>query len=183
MSAKKRNKRISSGNRCETDMPVTPERRRRAGGAIVRVSVSLPCGEKAQVRRVYDQDPLERLFRRGVVDDRQHAAGMRFASDWRGAGIPQKVTSAYSDTPRTRPEFSAMASTEAQVYARQRLRGAREAIGPYLDGIVLDVLIDERDLLDTGRKHFGRRDGPQARASATDVFKIALDMLADHYGL
>lgn len=183
MSAKKRSKRIAGRIRREADLTVTPERRRRAGGAIVRASVSLPCGEKAQVRRVHDQDPLERLFRRGVVDDRQHAAGMRFASDWRSAGIPQKVTSAYSDTPRARPEYSAMASTEVQVYARQRLRGARQALGPYLDGIVLDVLIDERDLLDTGRKHFGRRDGPQARASATDVFKIALDMLADHYGL
>ena len=183
MSVKKRNRKTTVRIRRETDAGVTPERRRRAGGTIARVGISLPCGETAQVRRVHDQDPLERLFRRGVVDDRQYAAGVRFASDWRGAGIPQKVTSAYSDAPRGRPEFSAMASTEAQVYVRQRLRSARGALGPYLDGIVLDVLIDERDMLDTGRKHFGRRDGPQARASATDIFKIALDMLADHYGL
>ena len=183
MSAKKRNRKNSARIKPEADTLMTPERRRRAGSAIARVSVSLPCGETAQARRVYDQDPLERLFRRGVVDDRQYAAGLRFASDWHGAGIAQKVTSAYSDAPRTQREFSAMASTEAQIYARQRVRSARAALGPYLEGIALDILIDEWDLLDTGRKHFGRRDGPQARASATDVFKIALDMLADHYGL
>ena len=160
----------------------TGERLRHAGRRYSVVAIEETDEGAGRVRRFSDQDPLERLCRRGVLSERQHRAGLRFVSDWSRAGILQRVVATYSDTPRSKPEFGAMPATVRQADARQRVRKARSAIGAYLDGIVVDILIDERDPLDTGRKHFGRRDGPQARASATDAFRIGLDMLADHYG-
>ena len=161
----------------------TTERFQHAGRELADMSTVETVEGESSVRRMFDQDPLERLKRRGVLSERQHKAGLRFVSDWSRAGIAQRVVATYSDAPRSRREFGAMAETERQADARQRVRKARSRIGAYLDGIVVDVLIDERELLDTGRKHFGRRDGPQARASATDALKIGLDLLADHYGL
>ena len=161
----------------------TEERLRHAGRCHSVVSMKQPGEGTGRVRRFSDQDPLERLYRRGVLSERQHRAGLRFVADWSQAGILQRVVATYSDTPRSKQDFGAMPATERQADARQRVRKARSVIGTYLDGIVIDILIDERALLDTGRKHFGRRDGPQARASATDAFKIGLEMLADHYGL
>lgn len=177
-----RNRRRGRLHKAAALLEPTEERLRHAGRGLSAVSIEQTDEGKSRVRRLSDQDPLERLWRRGVFSERQHRAGTRFVSEWSRAGIHQRVVATYSDVPRPKQEFGAMAVTERQADARQRVRKARSAIGAYLDSIVVDVLIDERELLDTGRKHFGRRDGPQARASATDALRIGLDMLADHYG-
>jgi hypothetical protein len=162
----------------------TAERLARAEGDVAMVDVEPDdAGPASRVLRLTDASPLERLFGRGILDERQHAAGARFWKDWYHAGLVQRTTSAYSDSPWPRSERSGMAKTELQVLARQRLRSARSVIGTHLGRIAEAILIDECDPADAGRRLFGRRDGSQARASATDALKIALDTLADHYGL
>jgi hypothetical protein len=162
----------------------TAERMARAAGDAAMVDVDMgDAGSTVRVLRLTDLTPFERLFRRGVLDDRQHGAGARFWKDWYHAGLLQRTTSAYSDSPWPRGERAGMATTELQVLARQRLRAARSALGAHLGRVAEAILVDECDPADAGRRLFGRRDGPQARASATDALKIALDTLADHYGL
>lgn len=160
----------------------TPQRLARAAGDVDTERVEVD-GVAVTVPRMADGAPLDRLYRRGVVGPRQRDAGARFWSDWYHAGTIQRTTASYSDSPWTRGERSGMAVTERQVHARQRLRAARGALGPHLGRVAEAMLIDELDPVDAGRRLFGRRDGPQARASATDALLIALDTLADHYGL
>lgn len=184
MASDRKRRRLRTRRISLAPVLATAERLAQASGDAEMVDVELEeAGRTARVLRMSDQSPLERLHKRGVVDDRQHASGARFWRDWYHSGLNQRTTSAYSDSPRPRSERTGMAATELQVLARQRLRAARSVLGSHLGRVAEAILIDECDPTDAGRRLFGRRDAPQARASATDALKIVLDTLADHYGL
>ena len=135
------------------------------------------------VIRTSDQCGFTRMSRRGILDGRQVDAGERFRQDWWHSGQVQRTTMVYSDAPRSSRPDVPMAVSERQAHIRQRLRKARAALGPRLEPLTLAILVDELDPADAGRKQFGRKDPSQARASAIEVLRIALDTLADHYGL
>ncbi len=162
----------------------TAERLKRAAGEVELTNVEVDgSGTAACVHRVTDHGPLERMKRRRTLSARQATAGERFQKDWWFSGQGQRTTASYSDTPRVASDRGGMAITEVQAHVRQRLRAACAVLGNPLCTIIIAILIDELDLVDAGRKHFGRRDASQARASATDILKVGLDTLADHYGL
>lgn len=164
----------------------TAERLKQSGGDVELANVDVEvdgAASMARTHRVSDQGPFDRMKRRRVLSPRQLAAGDRFQKDWWHSGQAQRTTAAYSDAPRSSDPRSGMAATEVQVHVRQRLRAARAVLGNPLDVVLVAILIDELDLVDAGRKHFGRQDASQARASATDILKVGLDTLADHYGL
>ncbi len=162
----------------------TSERLRKATGDVEIASIDADSeGRPARAHRVSDYGPFERMKHRRALSPRQASAGERFQKDWWFSGQMQRTTASYSDAPRATVERGGMALTEVQAHVRQRLRAARSVLGGPMGTVMVAILIDERDLVDVGRGHFGRRDASQARASATDVLKVGLDTLADHYGL
>jgi hypothetical protein len=60
-------------------------------------------------------------------------------------------------------------------------RQARASLGR-LAQIAEAVLLDELEPAEAGTKIFGRNQKAQARASATDTLRLALDTLVDWYG-
>lgn len=184
MGADKRRRRRPVRQHLSPTTAPSAQRMAQAAGDFCMADVSVDAtGTTARVHRMQDASPVDRMYSRGVLDERRYGAAMRFWSDWYHAGLIQRTTSTYSDSPWPRNQRTGMAASEIQVFARQRLRSARAVLGNHLARVAEAILIDELDPVDAGRRLFGRKDVPQARASATDVLKIALDTLADHYGL
>lgn len=126
------------------------------------------------------ESPLGWLKARGLVSDRQFAAGEMLRADWERASLAPSVTMRWDAPPPGRTARGApdpAAPTLVQLAAKRRFEAAAAAVGEGLSDILWRVVCDGE-----GMREAERALGWPARAGRV-VLTIALDRLADHYRL
>ncbi len=131
------------------------------------------------------ESPLAWLARRsaganGFLATRELAAGERFRQDHIRATREPSLTSDWSSAPKSgqvRGGRDPAGAPDAVLAARDRVRDALSTLGPGLSRVV-DAVCGQARGLDEIERGFGwpRRSGKVA-------LKLALERLADHYGL
>jgi hypothetical protein len=126
------------------------------------------------------ESPLGWLRSRGHVDARQFEAGERLRADYEMASLGARVTMRWDTSPRSpgrghAPE--ALDPTLAQIAAKRRFDGGVAAVGAGLADVLWRVVCAGEGLA-VAEKGLGW----PARAGKL-VLGLALDRLADHYGL
>ncbi len=121
------------------------------------------------------ESPLGWLHARGLVDARQFEAGERLRADWTVAGMAPRVTMRWDAGAPTTGD--ALGPTLAQIAARRRMEAALEAVGAGLKDVLWRIVCAGE-----GMTAAERALGWPARAGRV-VLTLALDRLADHYGL
>ena len=151
---------------------------------------------RARGPRVVTQTPLDRYLRRGSIGDRQHKAGEKLRSDWYVSGLEPHVVANLLGSGGGECGYG-MAKGEGQAIAREEWRRAVKATGIRLSPILIAVCCEDRTaaewLLSTGFR--GRAEpGPTGNVETAEkadyrvhleamvTLKLALDVLADHYG-
>lgn len=143
-------------------------------------------GQAADVVVNMLESPLAWLHRRKDRHGRPQisaaafAAGERFRADVTLAQMLPRITSNWSAplaSGRRGPADDPASASEAVLSARQRVRRACDILGPESSGLVLDVcaFLKRLELVEIER-------GWPVR-SAKLALRLALDRLADHYGL
>ena len=108
----------------------------------------------------------------------QYEAGRRLACEHAKGHATERITQSWNasgvrgDAPRDR-----LAVSEAALDARRRVERALDAVGPGLCDVLLAVCCEE-----VGLETVEKRQGWPQR-SAKVVLRLALDRLADHYGI
>lgn len=126
------------------------------------------------------ESPLAWLRARGHVTARQFEAGERVRSDYELAALGARVTMRWDAAPAARGRRGPPDSVDptlAQISARRRFDGAVAAAGPGLSDIVWRVICAGEGLA-VAEKALGW----PSRAGKL-VLGLALDRVADHYGL
>jgi hypothetical protein len=126
------------------------------------------------------ESPLGWLKARGLVSERQFAAGERLRGDWTAAQLAPRVTMRWDAGPSShsaRGPSGAIDPTLAQIAAKQRFEAATAATGAGLGDIAWRVICAGE-----GLEAAERGLGWPKRAGKL-VLLMALDRLADHYGL
>jgi hypothetical protein len=150
-------------------------------GEIGRRAVETPAGPAA-VRANLDESPLDWLRRRRgrdgapLIDEACYEAGERLRRDITQAGLLPGVTARW-DLPTSDGPAAPAAATDRIIAARQRVRHAVEAIGAEFG----DLLVDLCGFL-KGLEQIERERGWPPRSGKV-VVRLALDRLAEHYGL
>jgi Domain of unknown function (DUF6456) len=109
---------------------------------------------------------------KGGIDQVQHRAARRFASDWKSSGFAQRVTASYDPAAARR---AAVAVPGTGPTAAEYVAACR-ALGPCLSRLVHDVVV---------RNHSAQAAAVAQRWPAPDglpILRAALDTLAVHYG-
>ncbi|MBA14866.1 MAG: hypothetical protein CMN73_00715 [Sphingomonas sp.] len=126
------------------------------------------------------ESPLSWLQARGMVTARQFEAGERLRADYETAALGARVTMAWDAAPARRGHRGPDAPldpTLAQIAAKRRFDAAIMAAGPGLSDILWRVVC-ACEGLSVAEKALGW----PVRAGKL-VLGMALDRLADHYGL
>lgn len=126
------------------------------------------------------ESPLSWLRSRGHVDARQFEAGERLRGDYETASLGARVTMRWDASPRAGGRHGPAAGldpTLAQIAARRRFDDAVAAAGPGLSDILWRVVCAGEGLVAAEREL-----GWPSRAGKL-VLGLALDRIADHYGL
>jgi hypothetical protein len=126
------------------------------------------------------ESPLGWLRARGHVDRRQFDAGEQLRGDWERAQLAPSVTMRWDAARTTRAPGSAegrLDPAEAQVAAKRRFDAAVAAVGPGLGDILWRIVCAGEGMRDAEAAL-----GWPARAGKL-VLGLALDRLADHYGM
>lgn len=126
------------------------------------------------------ESPLGWLRARGLVDPRQFEAGERLRADYERASLGPRVTMRWDASPggggrRGPPE--AIDATTAQIAAKRRFDAAIAALGTGLGDIAWRVVCAGEGL-PVAEEGLG-----WPKRSGRVVLTLALDRLADHYGL
>lgn len=124
--------------------------------------------------------PLSWLKARGLVSGRQFEAGERLRGDWETAGLSPRVTMRWDAAPsaggrRSAPE--GLDPTLAQIAAKRRFEAAIAAAGSGLKDILWRVVCAGEGM-ETAEQALG-----WPRRAGKLVLLMALDRVADHYGL
>ena len=151
---------------------------------LTRRLVATPQGP-ADVAIDEAESPLSWLARRKGRDGEpliqavQFQAGERLRNDFTCAQMTPRVTASWDAAVAEgrRGQGASGTFTDVVVAARERLRGALNAVGPEFSGLLLDVCCFLKRLEDIERE---RRWPPR---SAKVVLQLGLDRLARHYGL
>lgn len=118
-------------------------------------------------------EPLDRYNRRDLIEPRQFDAGDRLRQDYRDALGPSGGRWFGDPAGGARDA----APQQRQVEASQRMIAAQRAVGRHawhwLSGVVLD-----EETVETVATQLGLR-----REAGMGKFQLALDILADHYGI
>jgi hypothetical protein len=125
------------------------------------------------------ESPLARLRQRGLIGRVQFAAGEKLRTDFTLAGLSPRlgVDLAAPLLTRTRGKAARANLNDTVLAAKQRFGAAMTAVGPGLSDLLFDVCCHLRGLEDAERaKGWPGRSGRV-------VLGIALDRLADHYGM
>jgi hypothetical protein len=138
------------------------------------------AGARRSVTVNLAESPLSWLFARGHVSARQNEAGERLRGDYETAALGPRVTMAWDAAPavamrRGAPE--GLDPTLAQIAAKRRFDAAIGAAGPGLCDILWRVVCAGEGLV-AAEKALGW----PSRAGKL-VLRLALDRVADHYGL
>ena len=165
--------------------PACPEDRFRAQHQIRGRRPRSPGDGVGNVIMDLTESPLGWLRRRKnargdyYLNDRQVEAGERLRRDFESAALSPSVTSAWSGLPvgRGRRAPKDLDPTERQLAARRRFNKAVTAMGSNL----ADVTVRTCCFLE-GLEEVERSQGWPVRSGKV-VLRIALDTLADHYGL
>jgi hypothetical protein len=126
------------------------------------------------------ESPLAWLARRGLLTRRQFDAGEQIRRDFELAQLGPRVTMRWDDAPRTVARSGAAPPSEpgaATRSAKARFEAACAAVGPGLSDVLWRVVCAGEGL-ETAEKALGW----PARAGKL-VLGLALDRLADHYGM
>ena len=124
------------------------------------------------------ESPLGWLRARGLVNERQFAAGEQIRRDWELAQLDPKVTMRWDAVPMHRNARSAPDGadpTVAQIAARRRFDAAIEAVGEGLSEVLWRIVCAGE-----GMREAERALGWPARAGRL-VLGFALERLADFY--
>jgi hypothetical protein len=125
------------------------------------------------------ESPLGWLHSRGLVDERQLAAGEMLRRDWELSQLPPAVTMRWDPARQSRGAArpAVLNATEAQIAARARFEAAVAAVGSGLSDILWRVVC-----AGDGMRDAESALGWPARAGRI-VLAIALDRLSDFYRL
>lgn len=136
-------------------------------------------GREVQVVVNEAESPLARLRLRKVIDDVQFEAGERLRRDFTLAGLSPRLGVDLTSPilPGARGQKVHAPLTDTVLAAKQRFSTAMRAAGPGLNDLLFDVCCHLRGLGEAERaKRWPARSGKI-------VLAIALDRLAEHYGL
>ena len=125
------------------------------------------------------ESPLGRLRHRGAIDAVQFDAGERLRRDFTLAGLTPRMSIDLTQ-PLIRNSGGQRLEaplTDMVLAAKQRFSAAMRAAGPGLNDLLFDVCCHLR-----GLEEAERANGWPTR-SAKVVLRIALERLAEHYGL
>lgn len=139
-------------------------------------------GDDHRGRRVtvnVGESPLGWLRSRGLLSSRQFDAGERLRADWERAGLAPRVTMSWSAAAHVDAAWSGdpAGATLAHLGAKRRFDAAIAAAGPGLADVMWRVVCAGEGIA-VAEKGLGW----PARAGKL-VLGMALDRLADHYGL
>lgn len=126
------------------------------------------------------ESPLGWLRSRGHVSARQFDAGEQLRGDWERAQLAPSVTMRWDGARSGRTPGSGegrIDATHAQLAAKHRFDGAIAAVGPGLTDILWRIVCAGEGMRDAEAAL-----GWPARAGKL-VLGLALDRLADHYGM
>jgi len=138
---------------------------------------------------IASESPLLRLLQRkdakgqSYIDIKQFAAGERLRADFERAHLSPRVTSSYSESIGSGGRHWQMSDNAMErlnlgaLDARERLRGAFEAVGPELSGMLYQVCC----LVSGFEAAEAALNLPQRSGKA--VLALGLTRLARHYGL
>jgi len=124
------------------------------------------------------ESPLGWLKARGLVSERQFAAGEMLRGDWERASLEPRVTMRWDAPPpgsAARGAPDPAAPTLVQLAAKRRFEAAVATVGGGLADVLWRVVCAGE-----GMREAERALGWPARAGRV-VLTIALDRLADHY--
>lgn len=136
-------------------------------------------GREVQVVVNEAESPLARLRLRKVIDGVQFEAGERLRRDFTLAGLSPRLGVDLTSPilPGARGQKVRAPLTDTVLAAKQRFSAAMRAAGPGLNDLLFDVCCHLRGLGEAERaKRWPARSGKI-------VLAIALDRLAEHYGL
>lgn len=148
------------------------------GERIVRSAPGKRAGRRVTVNLA--ESPLSWLRSRGHVDARQFEAGERLRADYERAALGPHVTMRWDAAPRApgrQGPPGVLDPTLAQIAAKRRFDAAVAVPGPGLADILWRVVCAGEGVT-VAEKGLGW----PARAGKL-VLGLALDRLADHYGL
>ena len=149
-----------------------------AGGRWSTASPQARSGSGRSVTVNLAESPLGWLRARGHVSARQFDAGEQLRADWERAQLAPSVTMRWDASPAGGgAREAALDPTEQQVAARRRFDKAVAAVGPGLTDILWRVVC-----AGDGMREAEQALGWPARAGKL-VLGLALDRLADHYGM
>ena len=117
-----------------------------------------------------------------MIGEMQYQAGERLREDFWLAQLTPNITSNWSMTSSARnkrravPRFTVEPGARAHA-AQQRVRQALEAVGPELNGVLIDVCCHLKGLEVT------EKAAGWPRRCGKVILTLALDALARHYGL
>jgi len=136
-------------------------------------------GKEEFVTINWAESPLARLRHRRAIDAVQFAAGERLRRDFTLAGLTPRMGIDLTQPliRNARGQSVEAPLTDTVLAAKQRFTAAMRAAGPGLNDLLFDVCCHLR-----GLEEAERIKGWPVR-SAKVVLAIALDRLADHYGL
>lgn len=116
--------------------------------------------------RVKHECRLDWYNERAIINDRQHAAGIRFRGDWLIGTAEPRVIAGYAQALAGSAEFS-----ELRISARRRVRRALDALVP-ANGTPAQLLVI---VAVCGQDEWAHK--------GTQMLREGLDRLANHYGL
>lgn len=154
--------------------------RQRAPEAPNRAMVACPKAEGTSPRVNLAESPLGWLMRRRLISARQFEAGEQLRADFTTASLAPRVTMRWDAGPASRQRrgpAEMLDPTTAQVAAKRRFEAAVAAAGAGLADVLWRVVC-----VGEGLETAERGMGWPARAGKV-VLGLALDRLADHYGL
>jgi hypothetical protein len=145
----------------------------------VRRTLTAPDGTQTHVNVNEAESPLARLRLRKFIDAVQFDAGERLRADFTLAGIAPRmaIDLAAPIIVHARGQKRERLLSDTVLAAKQRFSAAMRAVGPGLNDLLFDVCCHLR-----GLEEAEKAKGWPVR-SAKVVLGIALDRLADHYGL
>jgi hypothetical protein len=125
------------------------------------------------------ESPLARLRQRKLIDAAQFDAGEKLRRDFTLGQMMPRMGVDYASPMVTGPrgQKSDVTFTDTVVAARQRFARALSAVGPGLSDLLFDVCCHLR-----GLEEAERANNWPSRAGRV-VLGLALDRLADHYGM
>jgi hypothetical protein len=120
-----------------------------------------------------------------VLDGRQYDAGKKFYLHWYRAGLNERFAALNLSSGVFGGDAAPMGmpASEAQAFHREAYRSAVQRLGIKLEALVVRIACRDQFPAQVGRELLGWSNDAQGRAAATEMLKLALDILIEHYGL